>query len=214
MNPSNAIRKLEQMDNVHPDGQNLVLDRTDLTVKTLTAAGVTNTGGTTHTGAVINSSTVNNVGAVTNDAAVTTAGVTTHTGGNQTLMITTADAAVSISTANSGKIHLVPDLTADRIYTLPPNAAGLYYEFWSTRVDADGHDLQIVADNASDFYKGTLRWLDTNGATQYVLLSPDGSSDHTLNIILPIAFYIKMYCDGTNWFITGTVEADATPTWT
>ncbi len=135
-------------------------------------------------------------------------------GGDQTLMISLADANTTILEANSSKVHLIPNVSADRIYTLPPNAAGLYYEFWSTLVAADGHDVQIVADNAADFYKGTLRWLDTNGTTQYVLLSPNGTNDHTLNIILPIGFHIKMYCDGTNWFITGTVEADATPTWT
>ena len=136
-------------------------------------------------------------------------------GGDQTLAISLANANTTILEANSGKVHLIPNVSADRIYTLPPNAAGLYYEFWSTLVAADGHDVQIVADNAADFYKGTLFWLDTNASpTVWALLNPNGTDDHTLNLILPIAFYIKMYCDGTNWFITGNVYADATPTWT
>ncbi len=205
----NVLRELEQADASGDTtdvtfGGDLTVDLTStLTGAVSMGSTLAVTGATTHTGAV------------TNSDAVTTVGATVHTGGDRTLMITTADAAVSISAANSGKVHLVPDLTADRIYTLPPNAAGLYYEFWSTRVDADGHDLQIVADNAADFYKGTLVWYDTNASpTVFALLSPDGTSDHTLNLILPIAFKIKMYCDGTNWFITGDVFADATPTWT
>ena len=43
-NTANMHRALEEMDNTQPDGQDLSLNRTDLTVKTLTAAGITNTG--------------------------------------------------------------------------------------------------------------------------------------------------------------------------
>ncbi len=147
-------------------------------------------------------------------SANTFAGVTSLTGGIQTPMISLTDANTTILAANSGKIHLIPNVSADRVYTIPPASAGLYYEFWSTLVAADGHDVQIIGDDAADFYKGMLMWLDTNGSTYYAVTPPNGSDDHTLNLILPIAFMIRMYCDGTNWFITGHVEADATPTWT
>jgi len=129
-------------------------------------------------------------------------------------MIATPDTAYSVLAVNSGKVHLVPNISADRIYTLPPNAAGLYYEFWSTLIAADGHDLQIVADNAADFSEGCLMWTDSDLTVGAVISAPDGTSDHTLNILLPANFYIKMYCDGTNWFITGTVFSSGTPTWT
>lgn len=135
-------------------------------------------------------------------------------GGDQTLMIATPDTAYAVLAANSGKVHLVPNLSADRIYTLPTAAAGLSYEFWSTLIAADGHDLQIVAAAAADFYEGCLMWTDSDLTVGPVISAPDGSSDHTLNILLPANFCIKLYCDGTNWFINGTVFASGTPTWT
>ena len=49
MNTANLIRGLEQMDNTHPDGQNVALDRTDLTVKTLTATSQATSGAITST---------------------------------------------------------------------------------------------------------------------------------------------------------------------
>jgi len=135
-------------------------------------------------------------------------------GGDQTLMISLADANTTILEANSSKVHLIPNVSADRIYTLPPNAAGLYYEFWSTLDAVDGHDVQIIADNAADIYIGTLLWTDSDLTVGAVINDPDNSSDHTLNILLPIAFQIKMYCNGTNWFISGWTYAAAAPTWT
>jgi hypothetical protein len=149
-----------------------------------------------------------------NFSASTFSGTVKRTGGDKTAMITLTDADTTLDAANSGKIHLVPDVSADRIYTLPTAAAGLYYEFWSSLVAADGHDVQIVAAAAADFYLGTLLWEDSDLTVGPVIANPDGSTDHTLNILLPIAFNIKMYCDGTNWFITGNVFSAGAPTWT
>lgn len=204
MNPSNAIRKLEQMDNIHPDGQNLSLDRTDLTVKTLTSSGVTNTGDTTNTGDV------------TNSGAVTTVGTTIHTGGVKTLAIVLPNADTTILAADSGKIHHIANVSADRTFTLPPNEAGLYYEFWATLIAADGNNWIIVADNTDDFLKGGLIFHDSDAADGIPLLAvPDGTSDHQLTVVLPsVGTRIMYYCDGTNWFISGLVFSTTIPTFT
>jgi len=39
-------------------------------------------------------------------------------------------AAVNISAKDSGKTHVIPDLTADSTFTLPTEEVGLNYEFW------------------------------------------------------------------------------------
>jgi hypothetical protein len=64
MNTANLIAGLEEMNATHPDGQNLNLDRTDLTVKTLTA-GATAPTSVASTGAVTSSSPTAGIGYAT-----------------------------------------------------------------------------------------------------------------------------------------------------
>lgn len=136
----------------------------------------------------------------------------------QSPMISIADANYSVLAANSGKIHLVDNVSADRTFTLPSAAAGLYYEFWSTMEAADGHAWLIVTGSDSNFYKGGLLFIDSDiaGSSSEVILSaPNGTDDATIQINLPsVGTVVKMYCDGTNWFLSGTVFSATAPSYT
>ena len=147
---------------------------------------------------------------------VTSSGATVHTGGVKTLAIVLPDADTTILAADSGKIHHIANVSADRTYTLPGNEAGLYYEFWSTLIAADDNDWIIVADNADDFLKGGLIFHDSDAADGIPLLAvPNGTDDHQLTVVLPsVGTCIKYYCDGTNWFISGFVFSTTIPTFT
>lgn len=139
-------------------------------------------------------------------------------GGDQTLMIAIANGDYTVLAANSGKIHLVANVSADRTFTLPSAAAGLYYEFWSTMEAADGHAWLIVTGSDSNFYKGGLLFIDSDiaGSSSEVILSaPNGTDDATIQINLPsVGTVVKMYCDGTNWFLSGTVFSATAPSYT
>ena len=140
----------------------------------------------------------------------------TFTGGTRTAAVVVGNADQTILAADSGKIHLVANVSADRTFTLPTAAAGLYYEFWSTVVAADDFDWLIVTGSDTNFYLGGLIHHDVGQADGIpILAAPNGTDDATLQVILPTAgCLIKMYCDGTNWFLNGVVFSVTIPSYT
>lgn len=145
----------------------------------------------------------------TSGSGTTFSGAAIRTGGDKTAMVAVPDAATyTVLAANSGKIHIMPDLTADCVLSLPTAAAGLYYEFWYGGVAADAQDWQFDTGSDTNFYLGGFVELDTSGNT-VVLEAPDGDSNSIVNIFTPApGTLVKMYCDGTNWYLNGTVHSD------
>lgn len=99
--PSAKLRRdLEQMDNVYPNGQDVNLSRTDLTVKTLTSSGAVSTGALTPTtvtaSGAISGTTITGSGAVTSTSATTSSGYATGAGGAVT-QLTDATTTVVLS---------------------------------------------------------------------------------------------------------------------
>ena len=111
----------------------------------------------------------------------------------------------------------ISGITADRTITLPTAAAGLNYEFMITKTDAT-YDVIIKSDNSGteNFYMGGVVHLDSDLASGAAKVSPvisDNSNDTLLHLICPQAgTHVKVVCDGTNWYLTGTVVADVAPT--
>ena len=136
--------------------------------------------------------------------------------GTVTPMISVPDgAAYTVLAANSGKLHLILNQAQDATLTLPTAAAGLHYKFISTMEAADGHDWIFDTGADANFYKGGLLFIDSDiaGSSSEVILSAgDGDSNSKLQINLPsVSTVIEMYCDGTNWFINGTVFSTTAP---
>lgn len=155
-------------------------------------------------------STLNVEGVATFQAApVFSAGTTTSA-------VTVADgAAYTVLAANSGKLHLIANQGQDATLTLPTAAAGLQYEFWHTMVAADGHDWIFDTGSDTNFFLGGLIFADSDvgGAASEVITSAgDGDSNSKLQVNLPsTGTWIKMYCDGTNWYINGIVLSTTAP---
>lgn len=148
---------------------------------------------------------------VLKDGGVTLSGETVRTGGDKTPAIVIADADYTVLAANSGKIHHIANVSADRTFTLPAAAAGLYYEFWSTMVAADGHDWIFDAGADANFFLGGLVWIDSDAADS-ITSAGDGDSNSILQINVPsTGTQIHMYCDGTNWFLNGQVFSTTAP---
>lgn len=131
--------------------------------------------------------------------------------------VNVTDAATySVLAADSGKIHIVPDLTASCTMTLPTAAAGLEYTFISKAVAADAQDWIIKSPSATNFFLGGVSFADTDagaGADEiHAGIYSNGSSNDFLTVVTPGAgTRIYVVCDGTNWIVNGQVFSATVP---
>ena len=117
------------------------------------------------------------------------------------------DANATISALNSGKVHTIANVTADRTFTLPTAEAGLDFTFVAEVGGADGHDWIFAAATTADLYKGGVLMVDTDASPATVAaVVADQSNDDSFKISLPQGgTCIRMVCDGTYWIVSGTV---------
>lgn len=128
-------------------------------------------------------------------------------------IVSLGDANATISAANSGKTHVIANVSADRTFTLPAVASGLYYKFVADVGAADGHDWIFVANATADLFHGGLLVIDTDAAPALAsAVVADQSNDDQLQVNLPQGgTAIEMYCDGTYWIVSGVVMTTAVP---
>lgn len=125
-------------------------------------------------------------------------------------------AAYTVLAADSGKIHIVPDLTATCTMSLPAVASGLEYIFISKAVAADAQDWKIKSASATNFFLGGVSFADTDagaGADEiHAGIWSNGSTNDFLNIVTPGAgTRVHVICDGTNWIVNGHVFSATVP---
>lgn len=129
-------------------------------------------------------------------------------------VVSVTDAATyTVLAADSGKTHILPDLTASCTLTLPAAAAGLEYNFIGKAVAADAQNW--VFTSPAPFLKGGVVWADLNAGAasdEIGAVYPNGSSHVTLTVVTPAGgTYVSLVCDGTNWIVNGNVVSDTTP---
>lgn len=144
--------------------------------------------------------------AVNSGGDMTVAGTSTLTGGYKVAVISTTDAGTySVLATNSGKIHAVPDLTADCTFSLPTEASGLNYKFVYAGAAQDAQDWIIQSTANGNPYKGGCTDFDDDDGTFGVVYA-NGSSNSQVSILTPNAgTSIELWCDGTNWILNGQV---------
>lgn len=129
--------------------------------------------------------------------------------------ITVSDANTTLSAENSGKPHLVANVSADRTFTLPSPAAGLDFEFIATVGAADGHDWIISSGSNTNYFVGGIVHLDTDSdaaGDEIVVVAPNGSSNSKLQINLPQGgTVVRLVCDGTLWCVSGFAVSTTAP---
>jgi hypothetical protein len=156
--------------------------------------------------------TVQSGGAVTLAAGSTL----TLSGGVVQAPVFVADATpYTVLAADSGKLHIILEQTADITLNLPVIAAGLSYKFVMGGVATEAQNWIIVATTPS-FYNGGVVWTDLNDAESNVaVVYGNGSSHLTLTVVTPAAgTEIEIYSNGTEWFVHGGVISDSTPAFT
>lgn len=118
--------------------------------------------------------------------------------------------------ANSGKPHVIPDLTGDLVISLPTAAADLDFEFIYAGVAADVQDWQIDTGSDTNFFLGGVVHLDTDAGSagdEVVPIASDGNSNSKLNVLVPhVGTRVRVICDGTNWYLSGQVVGATAPT--
>lgn len=136
-------------------------------------------------------------------------------GGTTGRVISVTDANTTILAADSGKPHLVANVSADRTFTLPSPAAGLVYEFIATVGAADGHDWIIDTGSNTNYFVGAVVHLDDDAGSagdEIVRVAPDGNSNSKLQVNVPGGgTAIKFVCDGTLWCVSGVVSSATAP---
>lgn len=121
------------------------------------------------------------------------------------------DANYAFLPEDSGKPHLVANVSADRTFTLPAARAGLDYTLIATVGAADGHDWTINTAVSTSLFKGGVLMVDTDaGPATVAAVVADQSNDDSLQVNLPQGgTWLRLVCDGTNWTVSGTVLSTA-----
>lgn len=130
--------------------------------------------------------------------------------------VTVTDAATyTVLAKNSGKLHVVPNLTADCTITLPTEEVGLSYEFIYGGAAADAQDWTILTTGNTNYFVGGVTHLDADAGSagdEVVPVYADGNSNSSLNVLTPeVGTSVKLVCDGTLWYLNGIVVSATVP---
>lgn len=130
-------------------------------------------------------------------------------------VVSIADANTPLLAANSGKPHLVENVSADRTFTLPAPAVGLDFELIATVRAADGHDWIIDTGSNTNYFMGGVVHLDNDAVgagVEVVAVLPDGNSNSKLQINLPNGgTCVRFISDGTLWIVSGFAVSVTAP---
>jgi len=137
-------------------------------------------------------------------------------GGLNMRPVAVPDAATyAVLARDSGKLHVMPDLTADCTITLPTVENGLKYEFMYNGTADDAQDWIIVTSATTELFAGGVTQLDPAEAvlSEVTPVYADFSNDDTFTILTPNAgTSITFVSDGASWFVNGFVVSDTIPT--
>ena len=124
-----------------------------------------------------------------------------------TTSVLQTDAAETLTVAaNAGRTTIIPNVSADRIYTLPQVAAGLKLHLVGFgALAADGHDVIIRATDDTIFFHGALVHHDSNQTSQTsAVVWGDGSSNDQIKLDVVEAFDIHLLGkSSTVWYVWG-----------
>jgi len=143
-------------------------------------------------------------------------GVLTVDGINASAIAVTDAATYALLLANTGMVHLIPDMSQNSDIDFPVEAAGLYYEFIYIGGAADAHDVTFDTQNNTNFFIGGFGFLDTDAGDAadevHIGLFSNGSSNSKFTVNnITAGTRLSFYSDGTNWHVNGVVFSDTAP---
>lgn len=130
--------------------------------------------------------------------------------------VSVTDAATyTVLSYNSGKLHVMPNLTASCTITLPAAEAGLNYKIVYGGAAADAQNWVINTAATDELFKGGLLFADADAgpaALEVSAVFADFSNDDTLTVTTPSGgTEISLVSDGTSWYVSGVVVSATAP---
>jgi hypothetical protein len=124
-----------------------------------------------------------------------------------------ADTAVTLTAAtHAGRTIVVPDTSADRIYTLPTPSAGLSFHFVYGGAAADATDVTIKTANNTIFFQGSVVHLDNTADENSLAVISNGTAHFTLKMDTLSGLDLRLVgASATVYYISGTVSTVTVP---
>jgi len=144
----------------------------------------------------------------------TTTGTITEvsTLGGAPVELTDADVSLT-NAAHSGRVIVVPAITANRTVTLPSPVAGSTFKIIYGGAATETENLIIDTGSDTNFYIGGVQHLDTDADN--VAVYSNGSSNSILTLVDFGVMEINIVAkDSTNWYVWGNVISATVPTFT
>ncbi len=120
-------------------------------------------------------------------------------------------AAYDLLAANTGKIHLLPDQGQNCTMDLPTEVDGLYFRFIYVGGAEDAEDYIIDAEHADNYFIGGLEHQDLDADTIATVYPTADTHDILTLDKLGAGTDFSILCDGTNWYLWGTVCSATVP---
>jgi len=117
---------------------------------------------------------------------------------------------------NSGKLHVMPNLTATCTITLPAAENGLRFTFMYGGAAADAQNWVINTAATTSVYVGGVVHLDADAGAagdEVVPVYSDGATNDALTVVTPeVGTIIDLVSNGTHWYLNGQVVSATVPT--
>ena len=125
--------------------------------------------------------------------------------------VTLGDEDTTLTNAtHSGRLIVVPGISANRTITLPSPVAGSHFKFIYGGAAEEAENLIIVTPGNTNFFIGGIVHLDSNADN--VSVYSDGNSNSSLTLTDFGIFEINILAkDSTNYYIWGTAEGADVP---
>lgn len=124
-------------------------------------------------------------------------------------------ATYTVKAYNSGLLHVVPDLTATCTISLPDAKEGLTFRFMYGGASADAQNFVLDTGSNTNYFIGGVIHANTTTDAAVASVMSDGNSNSVLTAEVPAGgTLVEIICDGTNWYVTGTICAATVPTFT
>jgi len=166
---------------------------------------------TTTTNVTTNATAISNI----TDGTTPFTDVITSVGEKMVIVVVTDTATYDILATNTGKVHVIPNMTANSSFVLPTEVAGLYYEFIYIGGATEAHDHTFDSENDTNYVIGGINWVDMGTDSVEILstsIYSDGNSNSKLTVNnIAAGTILNLYCDGTNWYVYAIIYSDTTP---
>jgi len=126
--------------------------------------------------------------------------------------VETITASKTITDAESGELYFIGDVGASIDITLPALKAGAYFKFMITEeFDNNSSIVDILTAGAAGTIKGAVAVAEDDATGPNYILDSGSATKCTLDgdPDIKAGSYLEIECDGTNWYVTGTILTDA-----